>query len=113
MPHPWFGRVRILTFPFHDSHSLLSPPPSPPGTSFETSTLNNSRHTVNNVLCFTCYAEGTLLLCHFGPPYSLVRTEKPANSFVSPTSTKFSCNPFVSPTYAKTGGVGSACYLAR
>ena len=30
---------------------------------------------VNNVLCSTCYAAGTLLLCHFEPPHSLTRTK--------------------------------------
>jgi hypothetical protein len=61
---------------------------------------------VNNVLCFACYAEGTLPLCHFGSPHILIHAEKSPKSFVSPTSKKFARNSFVSPTYAKTRGWG-------
>jgi hypothetical protein len=52
-----------------------------------------------------------LLLCYFGPRHTLIRAANPAKSFVSPTSKKFSCNPFVSPTYAKTRGVGGTFNL--
>jgi hypothetical protein len=62
------------------------------------------------VVCFLCYAEGTPLSCHFGSSdilvFCLFLAFSSAECFVSPTSTKFSCNPFVSPTYAKTGGWG-------
>ena len=82
---------------------------------------------VNNVLSFTCYAAGTLLLCHFGPPHSLTRAEISAKSNYSRlpralfakgthahtaksnhshTSRKFSRKSNHSRTYAKTGGWG-------
>src|SRR5208337_3365619 len=61
---------------------------------------------VNSVLCFACYAAGTLLLCHFEPPHSLTRTEISAKSNHSRTSGKFARKSNYSRTYAKTGGVG-------
>src|SRR5208337_3877568 len=76
---------------------------------------------VNSVVCFPSHAEGTLLLCQFGSPRHPIRDANnalhtlvlclffalaPANSFVSPSCTPFSCKSFVSPTYAKTWGWG-------
>ena len=61
---------------------------------------------VNNVLCFTGYATGRLLLCHFGPSHSLTRSEISAKSNHSRTSSKFSRKSNYSRTYAETGGWG-------
>ena len=58
------------------------------------------------MLCLVCYAEGTLLLCHFGPPQTLTRTEKAAKSNHSRTSGKCARKSNYSRTYAKTGGWG-------
>ena len=58
------------------------------------------------MLCFVCYAEGTLLLCHFGLPHSLIRSGESRNSNHSRTSEKFSRKSNYSRTYAKTGGGG-------
>src|SRR5208283_1903589 len=73
--------------------------------------LNKSRQTVNNVLCFTCYAAGpakssgtqtawTCLLCHFGTPHTLALRRTFALPHTKSNHSR---------TYAKTGGWG-LCY---
>jgi hypothetical protein len=66
--------------------------------------------TVNNVLCFTCYAERTLLLCHFGAPHTLALrlafALSHAKSNYSRTSAKCARKSNHSRTYAITGGGG-------
>ncbi len=58
------------------------------------------------MLCFACYAEGLLRLCHYGTAHTLDRTEKSPKSNHSRTSESFSRKSNHSRTYENRGGVG-------